>query len=78
MNTFFIVIYLVAFCLLVGCGFALMYANLRSIYQTMDRPITKHPEAPEVGEEIMYVDVSAYKQSEFQEAKQKLEDLYND
>ena len=55
-----------------------MYANLRSIYETMNRPITKHPEAPEVGEEIMYVDVSAYKQSEFEEAKQKLEDLYND
>jgi len=55
-----------------------MYANLRSIYETMDRPIARHPEAPEVGEEIMYVDVSAYKQSEFEEAKQKLEDLYND
>ena len=78
MNTFYIVIYLVAFCLLVGCGFALTYANIRFIYETMNRPITKHPEAPEVGEEIMYVDVSAYKQSEFEEAKQKLEDLYND
>ena len=78
MSTFYIVIYLVSFCLLVGCGFAMMYANIRSIQEDMNRPITKHPEAPEVGEEIMYVDVSAYKQSEFEEAKQKLEDLYND
>ena len=78
MNTFFIVIYLVAFCLLVGRGFAMMYANLRSIYQTMDRPITRHPEAPEAGEEVMYVDVSTYNQTDFQATKDKLEDLYND
>ena len=78
MSTFFIVIYLVSFCLLVGCGFAMMYANLRSVYQTMDRPITRHPEAPEPGEEVMYVDVSTYSQTDFQATKDKLEDLYND
>lgn len=56
----------------------MMYANLRSIYQTMDRPITRHPEAPEAGEEVMYVDVSTYNQTDFQATKDKLEDLYND
>ena len=77
MNIFFVVIYLVAFCLLIGGAFALMYANIRSI-QEMDRPIKRHPEAPEVGEEIMYVDVSSYTQSEFKATKDKLEELYND
>ena len=56
----------------------MMYANLRSVYQTMDRPITRHPEAPEPGEEVMYVDVSTYSQTDFQATKDKLEDLYND
>ena len=78
MSTFYIVIYLVSFCLLVGCGFAMMYANLRSIYETMDRPIRRHPEAPEPGEEVMYVDVSQDSAADFEERKKQLEDLYND
>ena len=78
MGTFAIVLYLVSFCLLVGCGFALMYANLRSIYETMDRPIRRHPEAPEPGEEVMYVDVSQDSAADFEARKKQLEDLYND
>lgn len=77
MNTFFIVCYLVSFCLLVGMGFALMYSNLRSIQEDMKRP-RRHPEAPQPGEEVMYVDVSDMNSKDFQTTKDKLEHLYND
>tara|TARA_B100001057_G_C22730661_1_gene903648 strand:+ start:197 stop:397 length:201 start_codon:yes stop_codon:yes gene_type:complete len=51
-----------------GSSFALMYKNIESISK-MDRPIkTRHPEAPEEGEEVMYVDLS----------REKLERLYKD
>ena len=78
MSTFYIVIYLVSFCLLVGCGFAMMYANIRSIQEDMNRPIKKHPEAPEPGEQVMYVDVSQDSAADFEARKKQLEDLYND
>ena len=69
MNTFFIVIYLVSFCILIGGAFALVYANIQSIWNTPPAPPTpRHPEAPEPGEEVMYVDLK----------REKLEDLYND
>ena len=77
MNTFFLVLYLVSFCLITGGAFALMYANIRSINMQMDRPVKRHPEAPQVGEEVMYVDVSDMNNNEFQDQKQKLENLYN-
>ena len=79
MNIFFIVIYLVSFCLLVGGAFALVYANISSINRQMDRPRPRrHPEAPEPGEELMYVDVSEDTAAEFAARKQQLEDLYNE
>ena len=78
MNIFFLVIYLVSFCLVIGGAFALMYANIRSINIQMDRPVRRHPEAPQAGEEVMYVDVSNDTASEFEARKRKLEDLYND
>jgi len=44
----------------------------------MNEPIKrKHPEAPEPGEEVMYVDVSKMNSKQFSEQKDKLEDLYN-
>ena len=45
-----------------------MYANIRDIY--WEKPPTKkrHPEAPQPGEEIMYVDLS----------RERLEEIYND
>ena len=55
-----------------------MYANIRSINIQMDRPVRRHPEAPQAGEEVMYVDVSNDTASEFEARKRKLEDLYND
>ena len=67
MNTFYLVIYLVCFCLIGGSAFAMMYANIQSIWNTPPQPPKpRHPEAPEPGEEIMYVDLS----------REKLEDLY--
>jgi hypothetical protein len=78
MNSFFLAIYLVSACLLVGGAFGLMYANIRSINMQMDKKPEPHPEAPKPGDEVMYVDVSSYTASEFQDAKDKLEDLYSD
>lgn len=69
MNTFYIVIYLVCFCLIGGCAFAMMYANIQSIWNTPPRPRSqtpRHPEAPTEGEELLYVDLS----------REKLEQLY--
>ena len=68
MYIFFLVIYLVSFCLIAGGAFALVYANITSINRQMDRPVRRHPEAPKPGEEVMYVDLT----------REKLEDLYND
>ena len=48
----------------------MMWANIRSISEDMNKPVPykKHPEAPDAGEEVMYVDLS----------RDKLEKLYND
>jgi hypothetical protein len=45
-----------------------MWSNIQSINIEMRTPPKpKHPEAPQAGEELMYVDLS----------REKLEDLYN-
>ena len=68
MQTFYIVIYLVCFCLIGGSAFAMMYANIQSIWNTPPSPPKpRHPEAPEAGEEVMYVDLS----------RDKLEEILN-
>ena len=66
MSTLYIVIYLVAFALLVGGAFGLMFANIMAIREIQRRPM-KHPEAPEPGDELLYVDLE----------REKLEDLFN-
>ena len=56
----------------------MMWSNIQSISKAMDKPIKrKHPEAPEPGEQVMYVDVSDMNSKQFSEQKDKLEDLYN-
>ena len=60
-------LYLVCLFAVGGASFALMYANIRDI-QRMDRRPPVHPEAPEPGEEVVYVDLS----------REKLEKLYED
>ena len=68
MNNYLVLVYGVCFALIAGGAFALMYANVRDIY--WENPPTKkrHPEAPEAGEEVMFVDLS----------REKLEKMYND
>ena len=69
MNSFEIVLYFVCFALIAGAAFALMWQNLQSLtyeYTSTSKP--QHPEAPQAGEEIMYVDLS----------REKLEQIYND
>ena len=68
MNNFEVFFYFVCFSLIAGASFALMWGNIQSINKLMDEPPKpRHPEAPNPGEEIMYVDLS----------REKLEDLYN-
>ena len=69
MNVLFLVIYFVCFCLIAGGAFAMMYANIQSIWNTPPAPRKpSHPEAPAAGEEVMYVDLT----------REKLEEIYND
>ena len=67
MNTYLVLVYGVCFALIAGASFALMWGNIQSINKIMDEPKPRHPEAPEPGDEVLYVDFS----------REKLEDLYN-
>ena len=56
----------------------MMWANIQSINVEMKRPPKpKHPEAPEPGEEDMYVNVEEDTSVEFKHRKEWLEDLYS-
>ena len=71
MNNFEVFLYFVCFAAIGGAAFAMMWANIQSINIEMSKPPKpkrKHPEAPQAGEELMYVDLS----------REKLEDLYKD
>jgi len=77
MNNFEIFFYFICFGIIAGGSFAMMWSNIQSINKMMDEPIKrKHPEAPEVGEEVMYVDVSTMNSKQFSDQKEKLEQLY--
>ena len=67
MNSFEVTLYFICFALIAGAAFAMMWANIQSIKVEMNTPKPKHPEAPEAGEEVMYVDFS----------REKLEKLYD-
>jgi hypothetical protein len=76
--TFWVLIYFIAFALIAGSAFAMMWGNIQSINKLMDEPPRpRHPEAPEPGEEVMYADVSGMSNTEFKHKKQWLEDMYN-
>ena len=66
MNHYLVFVYGVCFALIGGAAFAMMWANIMSITQPLPKR-RRHPEAPEAGEEVMYIDLS----------REKLEDLYN-
>jgi hypothetical protein len=66
-NSFEVSLYFICFALIAGAAFAMMWSNIQSINIEMrNPPKPKHPEAPQAGEELMYVDLS----------REKLEDLY--
>ena len=78
MNNFELTLYFVCFAGIGGAAFAMMWSNIQSINIEMrNPPKPKHPEAPEPGEEVMYVDVSNMNSNQFTEQKQRLENLYN-
>ena len=78
MNHYLVFVWGVCFSLIAGGAFALMWSNVRDINKMMDvPPKPRHPEAPNPGDEVMYVDVSRMNSKEFQSEKQRLEDLYN-
>ncbi len=66
MNSFEVTLYFICFALIAGGAFAMMWANIQSINVEMRTPKPRHPEAPQAGEELMYVDLS----------REKLEELY--
>ena len=77
-NGYLVLVYFTCFALIAGAAFAMMWGNIRSINKIMDQPPKpKHPEAPEPGEEVMYVDVSQMNSTEFRHKKEWLENLYN-
>ena len=67
MNNFEVFLYFVCFAAISGAAFAMMWSNIRSINIEMAKPKPRHPEAPQEGDELIYVDFS----------REKLEDLYN-
>ncbi len=78
MNNFELTLYFICFAGIGGAAFAMMWSNIQSINIEMrNPPKPKHPEAPEPGEEVMYVDVSNMNSNQFTEQKQRLENLYN-
>jgi hypothetical protein len=67
MNNFELTLYVICFAAIGGAAFAMMWSNIQSINVEMNRPKPRHPEAPQAGEELMYVDLS----------REKLEKLYD-
>ena len=70
MNNFEVFFCFVCFAVIAGGAFAMMWGNIQSINKEMDKPKPKpkHPEAPDPGDEVMYVDLS----------REKLEKLYDE
>jgi len=68
-NHYLVFVYGVCFSLIAGGAFALMWSNVQSVNKMMDEPPKpRHPEAPEPGDEVMYVDFS----------RERLEELYSE
>ena len=68
MNIFFVTVYLFCFAVIAGAAFAMMWSNVSSVNKEMSKPRRiRHPEAPEPGDEVMFVDFS----------KERLERIYN-
>ena len=68
MNIWFVLIYFICFAIIAGAAFAMMWSNIQSINLEMSKPKPRHPEAPDPGDEVMYVDLT----------REKLESLYKE
>ena len=78
MNNFEVFFYFVCFAIIAGAAFAMLWGNIKSINKMMDEPPKpKHPEAPEPGDEVMYVDVSKMNGKQFAQQKEQLEKLFD-
>ena len=80
MNNFEVFFYFLCFVIIAGASFAMMWGNIQSINEDMNKPKPKprHPEAPAPGDEVMYVDVSTMNSKQFADQKEKLEQLYEE
>ena len=65
MNNFEIFFYFVCFAIINECTKWMMWSNIQSINVEMNKPKPRHPEAPEFGEEVMYVDLTKEKLESF-------------
>ena len=68
MNNIEVFFYFVCFAVIAGAAFAMMWSNIQSINVEMNKPKPSHPEAPDPGDEVMYVDLT----------REKLESLYKE
>ena len=68
MNHYLVLVYGICFSLIGGAAFAMMWANINSLDIKPKSKKQRHPEAPEPGEEVMYVDLS----------RERLEKLYEE
>lgn len=71
MNDVLAVVYLICFAAIAGGAFALMTQSLRRSggslsAQSLRKRVVRHPEAPQPGDELMYVDFS----------RERLEQMY--
>ncbi len=67
MNGWLVFVYFSCFAVIAGAAFAMMWSNIQSINVEMNKPKPRHPEAPQPGDEVMYVDMT----------RDRLESLYN-
>ena len=68
MNNIEVFFYFVCFAVIAGAAFAMMWSNIQSINVERNKPKPRHPEAPDPGDEVMYVDLT----------REKLESLYKE
>ena len=67
MNILLPLLYFTLFAVIAGTAFAMMWANIQAINKEMDKPKPiRHPEAPDPGKEVLYVDLN----------RDRLEQLY--
>ena len=73
MNNFELTLYFICFAGIGGAAFAMMWSNIQSINIEMrNPPKPRHPEAPDPGEELMYVEFGPEDPPRYLESLEKL------